>query len=358
MDHILTIGMPTFDRASLLDRQLAWFARAVVGREHMVELIVSDNCSTDETPEVTTRWQADLAARGIRARFVRNDENVGAIRNIVGCIDAAEGSYVWIVGDDDRIDPGALRFVLDTIDGHPDLALLVLNFSSRHVKTGFRRYERCFEIDEDLVEPTGTAIVERLLADPASVALGRSRPHHRPRLPHGRRPGRGPRVAGGDRQHHAAALPDRVERHAGTTIVTKEPHLEMSTGSHFFEEDPLVFFRFRIAEVPEAFVKLVELGYSRELCREKIRNQRRELRWRRMASLLRRQPWQTVDVLSRHLRASRAVEQVPSLPPQAAEPDPTVVASPGVRRGARSTAPLATHARVRQARRRDGLGLE
>jgi abequosyltransferase len=340
MEQVLTIGIPTYDRAPLLDRQLAWFARAVAGREHLVELIVSDNCSTDETPEVTARWQADLAAQGVRARFVRNDENVGAIRNIVGCIDAAEGAYVWVVGDDDRIDPAALRYVLDTIHEHPDLALLVLNFSSRHVKTGFRRYERCFEIDADLVEATGAAIVERLLAAPhpsrwGGLVLTTALVY---------------RTA--DVQAAVHAWPEGIDNITlqlyltasnamrGTTIVTKEAHLEMSTGSHFFEEDPMVFFRFRIAEVPEAFVKLVELGYSRELCQEKIRNQRRELRWRRVVHLVRRRPWETVDVLLRHLRASRAVQNVGRRSPLVGRHGPTALAASGPR--ARQALRLAT----------------
>ena len=69
----------------------------------------------------------------------------------------------------------------------------------------------------------------------------------------------------------------------------------------------MVFFRFRIAEVPEGFVKLAELGYSRESCREMIRNQRGEIHWRRVAQLFLREPWATVHVSLRHLRASLAL---------------------------------------------------
>ncbi len=301
--------MPTFKRAEYLDRQLAWFAAAVAGREGEVELLVSDNCSPDDTPDVCERWERRLQAQGVDASFGRNATNVGAMRNIVGGIERARGRYVWTVGDDDAIEPGALRFVLDTIERHGDLQLLVLNHGSRHAVTGELRYERCFETDEDLEALDGRSIVERFLAHPhasrwgglvLTTAL----------------------VYRTDAARRAlAAWPEGAENitlqlfitafcaRQGRTILTKQPYMEMAAGRHFFSEDMMVFFRFRIAEVAEAFVKLTTIGYSTELCREKIRNQRKEIRWRRVLGLLRRRPRATLDVLARHFAASHALRK-------------------------------------------------
>jgi abequosyltransferase len=329
MGRALTVGIPTFNRAALLDRQLAWFARAVAGREHLVELIVSDNCSPDATPDVTARWAEALRAQGAEARFVRNEENVGAIRNIAACIEGARGSYVWICGDDDAIDPGALAFVLDTIEANPGLALLILNFSNRHHRTGALLYERCFEVEADAVEPDGRGIVERFLADPhpsrwGGLVLTTALVYRTDAV-----------------QAAVEAWPDGLDNIAmqlfltastalqGPTILTRETHLEMATGRHFFLDDKMTFFRFRIADVPEAFVKLAGLGYPRELCREKIRNQRKEIRWRRVLHLFLRRPRETADVLLRHLCAARAVRSVAPPPARGREPLRKAVASEG-----------------------------
>jgi abequosyltransferase len=328
MEPVLTIGIPTFERAALLDRQLGWFARAVAGREGLVELLVSDNASTDATPEVTARWSAELAVRGVRIRFTRNAQNVGAIRNIAALVERARGSFVWIVGDDDEIATGTLAFVLDTLERRPDLALLIMNFSSRHHRTGALQFERCFEIDADLLEANGRTIVERLLADPhpsrwGGLVLTTALVYRAEAV-----------------QAAARAWPEGLDNITmqlyltaasalqGPTMVTKDPHLEMATGRHFFQDDKMTFFRFRIAEVPEAFLKLVELGYSRQLCREKIRNQRREIRWRRVAYLFVRQPVATIDVLLRHLRASRAVRTVRRRRPALGRRHPTTAGLP------------------------------
>jgi abequosyltransferase len=330
MGRVLTVGMPTYHRAALLDRQLAWFAAAVVGREHLVELIVSDNCSPDGTPDVTARWADALRTQGVEARFVRNAQNVGAIRNIAGCIEAARGSHVWIVGDDDTIDPGALAFVLDTIEANPDLALLIMNFSNRHHRTGVLQYARCFEIEADEVESNGRGIVERFLGDPhpsrwGGLVLTTALVYRTDAV-----------------QEAAAAWPEGLDNIAmqlfltastalqGKTILTREPHLEMATGRHFFQDDKMTFFRFRIADIPEAFVKLVELGYPRDLCRAKIRNQRKEIRWRRVLHLFLRRPRETVNVLMRHLRAAREVRDGRPSKARGKDPQRRAVTSEGI----------------------------
>lgn len=298
--------MPTYKRASLIDAQLAWFAAAVQGREDRVELLVSDNCSPDGTAAVCERWSAALRGR-LRTRFHRQASNVGAIRNIAWCMNEAAGEYVWVVGDDDAIHPSALHFVFETIVKQPDLALLILNYSSRHWKSGELRFERCFEVDADLVASDGQALVERFLRD--------DRPSHwgglvlTTALVY--------RTADAQAALHAwpkgldnISVQLFVTAHAalqGTTMLTSRPHLEMAAGRHFFAEDPLVLFRFRIADIPDAFVELVRIGYSRELCLHRIRHQRRELRWRRLLKLFARHPVASASVLARHASATLAL---------------------------------------------------
>ena len=62
-----------------------------------------------------------------------------------------QSRYAWVLGDDDAPAPDALRYVLETTRARPNLALLILNFSSRYRK-GELRFARSFEIPEDVVE--------------------------------------------------------------------------------------------------------------------------------------------------------------------------------------------------------------
>ena len=104
---LLTIAIPTYNRAHFLERLLAVLMKQLLG-ESRVELIISDNASCDATSEVVTSFKN----RGLAIRYIRNETNVGADRNILQCYQLAKGKYVWIFSDDDLIAPGTLDRVL------------------------------------------------------------------------------------------------------------------------------------------------------------------------------------------------------------------------------------------------------
>ena len=299
----LTIAIPTYNRAEFLDAQIAWFVDAVRGHEEACELLVSDNCSTDATPTVIEAWRERLRDTPIRVRTRRNPRNVGAIRNIAGCIEDADGSFVWVVGDDDRIDPTAITRVLCAIRSHADLSLLVLNFSSR-TDAGRWKFERCFDIEHDLVTRHGQTAFERFLAHPdpsrwGGLALTTALVYRA--------------------QTARAALrawPDGVGNllyqlfvtawcaQHGTMVVTADPLLVMRAGVHFFTEDRVLYLRFRIGDIPEGFVRIERLGVSRKLCRERALAVRSEISWRQWAYQLAYHPLPTVHALARYAAAA------------------------------------------------------
>jgi len=102
---ILTIAIPTFNRADYLRLNLHHLAPEVAGlKPGQVEVLVSDNCSDDETPEVV----AQAIAAGLSIRSIRNSSNIGSDANIAQCFNEASGHYVQIMGDDDLFLEGQL----------------------------------------------------------------------------------------------------------------------------------------------------------------------------------------------------------------------------------------------------------
>jgi glycosyltransferase involved in cell wall biosynthesis len=104
---LLTIAIPTHNRSSFLDELLLSLARQYEG-DPQVELLVSDNASTDETPGIIAAY----VARGLPIQYLRNVENVGADANFVQCFEQARGKYVWLIGDDDVLVPGAIAKIV------------------------------------------------------------------------------------------------------------------------------------------------------------------------------------------------------------------------------------------------------
>jgi abequosyltransferase len=105
---ILSIVIPTFNRASLLKILLDSIVRDFSDWPADVELIVVDNASSDRTREVVL----EVAARGVPVQCVTNAENVGMDRNLAACFGLASGKYFWQIGDDDILFEGTAQSVL------------------------------------------------------------------------------------------------------------------------------------------------------------------------------------------------------------------------------------------------------
>ncbi len=308
MNKLLTIAIPTYNRAQLLDKQLAWLEQAIKGYETGCEIIISDNCSTDETPRIIQKWQA--AFRQVSLKLNRNSENVGAIRNIAFCMNTAAGKYVWTISDDDPINDNAISYILNALNQHPQLALLILNFSSRHAVTGKPIFARCFDVENDEVASNGKAVFERYLAyrDPSrwgGLALTTALVYRTD-------------LAQRSLQEWPSGLKNlTVQMYItaycalhGNVKVTKDTYLECAAGTHFFMKDKKMFLKFRYAEVPETFVKLMEVGYSRRLCRRKVLEQRREFEWKFIKQCLRKWPATTIAALVRYLASLWRVHMI------------------------------------------------
>ena len=94
---LLSLCLATYNRARYLDRYLTHHLTALDAAGVDYELVVSDNCSTDETPEILARY----AARHARMRVTRQPRNVGAYPNILTTLHAACGEVVVSIADDD-----------------------------------------------------------------------------------------------------------------------------------------------------------------------------------------------------------------------------------------------------------------
>jgi len=95
-----------------------------------VELIVSDNCSPDNTREVVER-----ASKWGPIRYHRNAQNEGAARNILRLTnELANGEFAWIIPDDDIVRPDGVARVLAVLREHPEVDYVFVNVSPRSSK--------------------------------------------------------------------------------------------------------------------------------------------------------------------------------------------------------------------------------
>jgi glycosyltransferase involved in cell wall biosynthesis len=114
---IVSIGLPTFNRSQSLkiaiDSVLAQDCRDI-------ELIISDNASTDSTQELCLKCSANDA----RIRYIRQLANQGAGANFKTVLTEARGKYFMWISDDDWLDPSYVSRCLAELDADASLALV------------------------------------------------------------------------------------------------------------------------------------------------------------------------------------------------------------------------------------------
>lgn len=109
------VFIPTYNRAAYLRETIA----SVLAQTFTdFVLVVSDNASTDETPEVVASF------RDPRVVHSRLDENIGLVPNHNRCLDLASTEYVAVLPDDDTWRPDMLESGVRVLDEHANVGLV------------------------------------------------------------------------------------------------------------------------------------------------------------------------------------------------------------------------------------------
>jgi len=112
----VSVGMPVYNGERFLRPAIESVLTQTYGD---FELIISDNASTDATPDICRVY----AARDPRIRYVRNATNVGAARNFNRVFQLSTGEYYKLANADDVCAPTLVERCVAVLDTHPGAVL-------------------------------------------------------------------------------------------------------------------------------------------------------------------------------------------------------------------------------------------
>ena len=124
-EHCIDIIIPCYNYAHFLDECLAAIVAQTRGD---FQVLVMDNASSDDTPEVAARWMAQDA----RIRYHRNDTNLGAVGNMKRGYELTSAEYVVILPADDLWGPTFLEATCDALDAHPECSYAYTGWHTTH----------------------------------------------------------------------------------------------------------------------------------------------------------------------------------------------------------------------------------
>ena len=112
----VTIGIPVYNGEKFLEQAIV----SMVGQTFTdLELIISDNASTDRTEDLSRTYES----QDDRIRYVRNTRNLGAAKNFNQLVYMARGEYFKWAAHDDVCAPDLLERSVSVLDDDDSIIL-------------------------------------------------------------------------------------------------------------------------------------------------------------------------------------------------------------------------------------------
>ena len=160
MEKVLTICIPTFNRASIVAEDVEHYLSI---HDDRFEVKVCDNCSSDSTYEILSQINDE------RFFLVKNEENIGGIPNMIKSLSDNRSKYSLLLLDKDLLDKNYIVRFIDFLE-NKDIACGFINPDLRLFNPNTEPTERIFSPGIDSVlkmaylnqHPTGYFFNSRL----------------------------------------------------------------------------------------------------------------------------------------------------------------------------------------------------
>lgn len=117
----VSIGLITRNRASILPKAIECLQSQSYGN---IELIISDNCSTDNTKRVCEKY----AKKDKRIKYFRQKKNIGMYNNFNFVMNRAKGEFFMWATDDDKWDKNFVQHLVSLLMKHKKAVVACSNF--------------------------------------------------------------------------------------------------------------------------------------------------------------------------------------------------------------------------------------
>ena len=124
---MIDILIPTYNREQELIKNLKHLNEMILSEnlENQFRILVSDNCSTDNTWGIINEIGSKI---GIELIKFKQDSNVGLERNAVFLLQKATSEFIMYIGDDDYLPKDYLTFVVDIIKEDSNVCSVIPGF--------------------------------------------------------------------------------------------------------------------------------------------------------------------------------------------------------------------------------------
>lgn len=118
---LVTVGVLSYNSASTILETLDSIASQTY---HNIELIVSDDCSKDNTVEIAREWLTLHKSRFVRTELLTVDKNTGIASNANRIVCNAKGKFIKPIAADDILMPNCIEDNVVFVNKNPEVKIL------------------------------------------------------------------------------------------------------------------------------------------------------------------------------------------------------------------------------------------
>lgn len=122
-----------------------------------IELIIIDDCSTDNSVQVINNWflNKDFKSRVKSFKFIQNDINMGICKSLNKLINLSNGKYIKFLASDDMMNPNFIEYGVDFFENNPNYLLFfsngwIIDKNDKYSKTNMRFFKKFFHRKDSL----------------------------------------------------------------------------------------------------------------------------------------------------------------------------------------------------------------
>lgn len=121
MGSLATVIISSFNSANLI---LETLESVLIQTYEDLELIISDDCSTDNTVGLCKAWLKKNQGRFLNSHLITSEKNTGVSGNANRGLHAAKGEWIKFLGADDTLKPNCIADNIEFAAGNPGTKVL------------------------------------------------------------------------------------------------------------------------------------------------------------------------------------------------------------------------------------------
>ena len=123
MSILVSVPVLTYNAAEFVEETLESIFNQTYSN---IELIISDDCSKDNTVEIVTKWceQDRVKARFTNIKIITVPKNTGIPANYNRCVNASSGEWIKMISGDDGLMPNCVEDNINHVTANPEIKVL------------------------------------------------------------------------------------------------------------------------------------------------------------------------------------------------------------------------------------------